>query len=420
MIVQLPFDLMSKSIKVFVPHDRVNLVSPRKLKSVDIKQAVISALNHPEVNRVWSVGKKASSIAVLIDDHTRPTPTSEVLEYIIDEINSKADITLIYARGTHDLPPLEYVKSKVGLKASKRCNLVIHDAYDDEAHRFIGVTRYGTPVWVNKEFLNAEFKIGIGSIFPSEIAGFTGGYKIVVPGIAHYNTIDCNHRMFISPKAEVGRVRDNPVRLDIDEAGRLSGLNLAIDFILNPDNGVVRCFAGDPLKEHREGVNLCRRMYRFKVDGNYDLVVASPGATEDIDFVQSIKAIFTSYRACKPGGKILLVASCRLGHQWPELIEFAERVRRKGMGRDEVLREVLKGNVESFTGAVMYRLYDIFIAGKYRLYMYTNGLDDRVQEVLNIKLVEDPQEVIDETLNSSNTRILVMPYAALTYLEASS
>ncbi|MEM2633757.1 MAG: lactate racemase domain-containing protein, partial [Nitrososphaerota archaeon] len=229
MIVEFPFDLMTKNVNIEIQSDKVKLLMPKIKKSINTNEALKKI-----EKRIMKNVKNAKSIAILIDDHTRPTPTAETLEFLLKRIDGK-DIKIIFAKGTHETPSEEYIKEKIGSKIFKNYNIIIHDAYDESIHEFVGITKYGTPVWLNKEFLNADFRIGIGSIFPSEIAGFTGGYKIVLPGIAYYETINKNHSMFISPNAECGRIYDNPVRLDIDDAGKLSGLNITIDYVLNPN-----------------------------------------------------------------------------------------------------------------------------------------------------------------------------------------
>ncbi len=411
MIINFPFDLMTKNINIEFQSNKVKLLMPKIKKSISVNEALKKI-----EKRIIKDIRNAKSIAVLIDDHTRPTPTAETLEFLLKEIDGK-DIKIIFAKGTHEAPSEEYIKEKVGSKIFKNYNIIIHDAYDENIHDFIGVTKYGTPVWLNKEFLNADFKIGIGSIFPSEIAGFTGGYKIVLPGIAYYETINKNHSMFISPNAECGRINDNPVRLDIDDAGRLSGLNYTIDYVLNPNNGIIKCFAGDPLKEHRKGANFCKKIYGFNIKEEYDLVIVSPGGKEDIDFVQAIKAIFTAHKICKKDGKILLIASCRLGHQWPELIDIAEKIKKENMNKNQLLKEILKNGIESFAGAVMYKLYDIFINSKPKLYIYTNNnkLNNEIATLLNIEIINNPQDFIDKEANEKS-KILAMPYAALTLI----
>ncbi|RLE51395.1 MAG: hypothetical protein DRJ20_02200, partial [Candidatus Methanomethylicota archaeon] len=340
----------------------------------------------------------------------------EVLPIVIDEIERRGgSVEIIYAKGTHEPPTQEFLERKISQEILEKYSFIMHDAYHGE-YTFKGITSFGTPVWVNSAAAKADIRIGIGSIFPSEVAGFTGGCKILLPGITAFPTINRNHSLFISPKAKIGNIAENPVRRDIDEAGIIGELNAIINFIMTADGKVVKAFSGHPIKAHRAGVKMCREIYMSKIESKADLIIISPGGTEDIDFVQAVKAIFMADAVCRDGGTIILVAACPLGTQWPELEEYLNEVRRKNKSREDILKDIVTGKIESIMGAMVYKKYHLMIEKRKKVLIYTKGLSHEQLDTLGFDVVEDLQQVVDEEVKNKR-RILVLPYGAYNWAE---
>ncbi len=415
----LPYNLASSHVAIDLPGDKVVLIEPRKLAARPLDEAVGSAVDEI-LGRLKASGRLRENckVAVAIDDHTRPTPTSPLLDKLVPILVEEygAEVTVLFALGTHEPPPEEYVRVKTGNRAYRLARVVIHNAYDYgfEHHVFKGVTSLGTPLWVNREFADADVRIGVGSIFPSEIAGFTGGCKIVLPGVSHYYSINRNHSMFVSPKAVIGSL-ENPIRRDIDEAGVMAGLDVLSDFVLNPDNTVVDVFVGDPVKAHRKGVMMCRAIYEARSAPRCDLVIGAPGGTEDIEFVQASKALFTMKQICGSRGAIVLVAACRLGVAWPELLSLLEYARSKKLSREELLRLAFRDEYESLAVSVAYKLYDILVSHRIKTYLVSRELSYGEAEDLGLELLRSPEE-LPRGLVEKARRIAVVPMAAYSYL----
>lgn len=274
MLINLPYNLAQSAITVEVPDKNLlTILTPKRVRGNGALIETERALNSRRFKSLAKrVKREGGRVAILVDDHTRPTPIKVVLPKILERLNG-AEVVVVYAKGTHEAPPEHFIEEKLGSRVLKSCEVLIHDAYDPNAHVFLGITRFGTPVWVNKRVAEANFKIGVGSIFPSEVAGFTGGCKIVLPGVTSWETTNRNHLLFLSPSVGVGRLEGNVLREDIDEAGLMAGLNLIIDMVLNPDNGVVKAFVGHPVAAHREGAQLCREIYRKYIPRRGDVVV---------------------------------------------------------------------------------------------------------------------------------------------------
>jgi len=164
-----------------------------------------------------------SRIGILFDDITRPTPIKEMLDIFIDLLldagAKQNNIYLIHAPGLHISGKIE-IKEKIGSKYFSWPTLIDHDARNSEM-TYKGVTHFGTPVWVNSVIEKMDILIGFGTIKPHMDAGFGGGNKIILPGIASKNTINSNHKMMLSPNSKMGKLKGNPVREDIEEAENL-------------------------------------------------------------------------------------------------------------------------------------------------------------------------------------------------------
>ena len=189
-----------------------------------------------------------------------------------------------------------------------------------------------------------------------------------------------------------------------------------MNFIMTADGKVVKAFSGHPIKAHRAGVKLCREIYMSKIESKADLIIISPGGTEDIDFVQAVKAIFMADAVCRDGGTIILVAACPLGTQWPELEEYLNEVRRKNKSREDILKDIVTGKIESIMGAIVYKKYHLMIEKRKKVLIYTKGLSREQLDTLGFDVVEDLQQVVDEEVKNKR-RILVLPYGAYNWAE---
>ena len=299
--------------------------------------------------------KGKNSVAIIVDDHTRPTPIKDILPYLFNvlEVARVKERRIIVAFGTHNHPEEEYLVEKLGSDVINNEIVILHDAFDKKLNVYAGTTSLGNMVYLNKWAVNADFKMGIGSVFSSEIAGFTGGPKIVLPGIAADETIEYNHAYFSHKDIKAGFYEGNPIPRDMAEAARLLPIDWILDLVMTPD-GIIDIFYGDFEEFHPKARALVREIYTVKVKKTRRLLIGC-GMTEDVDFVQTVKAMFVANEFCELGGEIFLVAWCPLGLNWEELVDT-----------------VHGGKVEEFALAVYRRLKPLFTGDK-RVYMFTNG-----------------------------------------------
>jgi len=226
--------------------------------------------------RELAKGKK--EVAILFDDMTRPTPTSLLIPYVLEELAAGGipddNVRFIAAIGAHGSMNGIDFRKKLGDDVMGRFLVYNHNPYENCTP--LGVSSRGTPISVNSEFMSCDLKIGIGCIVPHQMSGFGGGAKIVLPGIASMDTIDANHaRLCLFPTAGICRYEDNVLEQDIIEAVRMAGLDVKIDAILNLKREITALFVGDPVEEHKEGVKLAREHYATDMVRDCDIVVAN-------------------------------------------------------------------------------------------------------------------------------------------------
>ncbi len=165
----------------------------------------------------------------------------------------------------------------------------------------LGETRRGTPVTVNRDFLQADLRIVVGNIELHPFMGMSGGVKSAAIGLAGRATIDTNHRMMTHPSARPGSVEDNVIRQDTEEIGEMIGVHFALNAILNDRREVVTALAGSPAAVMKHGVPVAQDLFQVRIPHLFDLVLASPGGhPKDINFYQAQKGLSNAARGCGP------------------------------------------------------------------------------------------------------------------------
>ena len=223
-------------------------------------------------------GKK--EVVILFDDMARPTPVSEIVPYVLRELEkagiSDQQIRLIAALGAHGAQTAIDFKKKLGQEVLDRFPVYNHHPFDHCT--YLGKTSRGTPVSINREVMACDLKIGIGCIVPHSFSGFGGGGKIIFPGVAHIDSIAYNHEKLVQGHpgcVGIGKIEGNISRLDIEEATKMAGLDVKIDAIVNLRGEITGLFMGDPILEHREGMKLAKEVYATTPARNMDIVVVN-------------------------------------------------------------------------------------------------------------------------------------------------
>jgi nickel-dependent lactate racemase len=242
------------------------------LTDEEMRIALRNPFGTPRLSELAKGRKKA---VILFDDLPKPTPTSRIIPFVLEEMHAGGitddQIRFVNAPGTHMNMTYEELAVKLGADIVEKYPVYQHNVYENLID--LGTTSNGTPVLVNREYMSCDLRVGIGCIIPHQKAGFGAGGKIVIPGIAGMKTVAYHHGKIGGDKVKVGRVDDNPYRLDIEEAARLAGLQFKVDCVLNNRREVVGLFTGDFVAEHRAGVELARTIYSTKMLKNMDVLV---------------------------------------------------------------------------------------------------------------------------------------------------
>lgn len=243
------------------------------------QDAIREAFRNPVgTNTIRELARGKKEVAIIFDDMSRPTPVSLLVTFVLEELAAAGidddNIRFISAPGTHGCMNGIDFRKKLGDEVMDRFLVYNHNPYENCTP--LGTTSRGTPVSINSEFMSCDLKIGIGCIVPHPQAGFGGGPKILLPGIASIDTITVNHaRLTVSPTSCIGRYEDNIMEQDIIEAARMAGLDVKIDAIVNLKREIVALYVGDPVDEHVEGIKFARRHYATDFVGDCDIVIAN-------------------------------------------------------------------------------------------------------------------------------------------------
>ncbi len=253
--------------------------------------------------------------AVAVNDWTRPVPHAVLLPPLVRALERRGvaprDILFVIATGTHQPMPPARFGEVVPAEILDRHPVVCHDAHREDGLSPLGDTTRGTPVWINRDYLQRELRVVVGVIEPHQFVGFSGGAKSAAIGLGGYPTVTRNHSMMVEPLARIGRFDDNPCRQDIEEIGRRVGIHFALNVVLGPQRRIVCAFAGSPEDVMRQGIPRVRDLNQVLVGRPFDLMIVSPGGhPKDMNVYQAQKAPAHAALVTRPGGTIIVVAAC--------------------------------------------------------------------------------------------------------------
>jgi nickel-dependent lactate racemase len=313
MHVSFPYPGYESIEPVEVP-DRVlmGVFAPRTFAGVDEAAVLRGAFARPiAAPPLRDAVRGCRRALILIDDGTRETPTAKILPFVLDELRAggvrDGDIEFIQAPGTHRPMKEDELRKKLG-DCFGRYKVHEHHYLDESSLHEFGRTRDGTRVTANKLVTAFDFVMGVGSIVPHRVKGFSGGAKIMFPGVSGAEMMDRNQWEASMHMSEtVMGVRENPMRLRMEEAARMAGLKYIVNCVYDVKKTVVGCFVGDVVEAHREGCKCSREVYAAHLPTRADVVLIDSHSA-DRDFWQSAKGPYAATMAVKDGGSIILVS----------------------------------------------------------------------------------------------------------------
>lgn len=266
------------------------------------------------------IARGVTSACILICDRTRPVPNKILLPPILTALRDaglrEEDVLILIATGVHRPNLGDELVELVGEEIASTYSVQNHYSHDNPLHEFLGSTEGGIPVWLDRRFLEADLKIATGFIEPHLMAGFSGGRKLIIPGIAGIETMRYMHgaRMLDHPNAREGVLAGNPFHEEAMEIAGMAGNVFIVNVALNEKREITGIFSGDMELAYREGVNYVRNAVRDTVEEPVDIVVTSAGGYPlDATWYQSIKGLTAALPVVKKGGTIIIAAECGEG-----------------------------------------------------------------------------------------------------------
>ena len=287
----------------------------------DADRALEAALDAPIASPpLAELARGQRSAAISVCDITRPAPNRTVLPHVLERLETagipRQAITILIATGLHRPASEAEIREIVGEETAAHYRVVNHDARNQASHRHLGSTASGTSVYIDERFVAADLHVTLGFIEPHLMLGYSGGRKLVAPGLAAQETIKVLHspKFMREPKAVEGSIEDNPLDRELLEIARMARHDFIVDVALARDRRIAGVFAGDPVGAHRKGVEFVSRVMLEQLDGPVDAVITtSAGYPLDLTFYQAIKGVTAASHIVKSGGKILLAAACEEG-----------------------------------------------------------------------------------------------------------
>jgi nickel-dependent lactate racemase len=299
---------------------RVSVVEPKHAEAVpDAVQALEQALWQPiESPPLEDLVKPSDRIGIVFSDITRPAPNSLMLPAVLRRLSPVPDgqITLFNALGTHRRQTPAELEAMLGSELLHRHRIVQNSAFDPATQICLGKTTAGHDIWLNRELAECDVKILTGFIEPHFFAGFSGGGKAVMPGMAGLKTVLGNHDagMIASDKATWGITHGNPIWEEIQEVASCLHPTFLLNVTLNSEKQITRVFAGDWKAAHEAGCRFAKQTAMVGVPDPFDIVVTTnSGYPLDINLYQTVKGMSAAALVVKPGGAIVAVAECADG-----------------------------------------------------------------------------------------------------------
>jgi len=408
--IELPYGTTMLSVEV----PEKNLIGVVREKPVPVRplaelfEEVWSApygMDHP-----LSDFRPGETLAIVVSDHTRPTPTRTLLPLVwerLREVVRPEDVTVVIATGTHRATTEDELQSILG-EMRDSFHVVVHDCYRDCVE--VGTSSRGNMIELNRVVAEADHVISIGTIGMHYYAGYSGGRKNIFPGVGSAASVERNHAMMEHSESRPCTYEGNPVSEELVEASRCIAYRFIVDVVLRGDGLVAGVFLGEPEAAHRAGRDFWDAHFPVEVPERADLVLASVGGhPKDINFYQAHKGQYNASLAIKDGGISYIAAACPKG--WGHSV-FEDWMTRAGTLEDvhRIYREegfVLGGHKAVYLSRDCARL-DLLLQ---------SGFSDEAVRSFFMTPVRHPSEALAmaEERFGEDVRILVMPHAAATY-----
>lgn len=347
-------------------------------------------------------------ILLIVNDYTRPTPTTHIISMIEPELKD-LDFRFIVACGSHRGPNEQELIQIFGKYThTYKDKIIVHDAKDDLNLKFLGKTKRATPVWLNQAVWQAEKIITINSVEPHYFAGFTGGRKSFLPGVAGLESITANHKLSLLPASKTLSLEGNPVHEDMTEIAKMVPRDIfSIQIVVNPEHQLHSIQYGDIITSFRAAVDDAQQIFCVPIKEKADIVIALIQPPYDINFYQSQKAIENAKLALKDNGIMIVCSQCRDGIGDDEFIRIIANTENPQKTLEKISRHFMLGYQKSAK----------LIETMMRMQIWTvMPIPDNIVKSVFMKPYADLNTALLDAMREkgANAKILIMPDASLT------
>ncbi len=318
MLVDLAYGRTGLTVEL--PDERTTVIEPIYFPALPKeKDTLLKAIREPIGKPpLRELARTTHRVAISVCDITRPMPSRTVLPVLLKELDHvpKDQIVILVATGTHRANTLQEIEEMLGREIIENYQVVNHNGFDKDQLKLIGKTSDGIPILLNRHWLESDFRITTGFVEPHFFAGFSGGPKMVAPGLAGFETIMGLHSapLIGHPKSKWGAIDGNPIQDAIRHIVRGSGVDFSIDVTINRDHRITSVHAGDVFDAHREACQMAREVAMRQVVEPFDVVITTnSGYPLDINLYQSVKGMSAAAQVVRPGGAIICAAECKDG-----------------------------------------------------------------------------------------------------------
>ncbi|MBL8232350.1 MAG: nickel-dependent lactate racemase [Bryobacterales bacterium] len=359
----LPFGETTLDVSVDAQLIRHRDVAPEPDEAAAIRDAIRNPIGCAPLTDIVKPGER---VALIVNDITRLTRSELMLPPLVECLNTAGipdhDILIVFALGIHRPQTPEERRRILGDGLYQRLRAVDHDAFDESNLVNIGTTSFGNVVEINRHVLDADRIVLTGEIIYHLIAGYSGGRKSLVPGVAGARTTTFNHNMIFDPRCRSGVLEGNPSHEDLMEACRMVEPDFLLNVVLSPEGRLVKAVAGHWEHAHREGCKAVDAMLRADLDEPFDLIIASAGGYPlDIDLRQAHKGLENAVQALKHGGSILFYAECPSGSGHPSFDEYIAKYANDREMEAALRRKFEVGGHKAWWIARLGRMFDVHL-----------------------------------------------------------
>jgi nickel-dependent lactate racemase len=373
--MKLPIAYGERGLTLELPDANVTVVEPRYAPGLpDQTAAVRDALRAPiAAPPLRELVRPTDRVVIVFSDLTRPVPNRTIFPPLLAELDHlpAEQITLLNGTGLHRPNSPDELEWMLGPAVVRRYRVVNHDAHDPAGLVFLGTTVFGGEIWLNRNYVDADVRIVTGFIEPHFFAGFSGGPKGVIPGVAGARTVLHNHNaaMIGHPQARWGVTRGNPIHEEQRAGVALAPPHFLLNVATNREKQITAVFAGDYLAAHARGCDFVARAALVPVPQRFPIVVTTnSGYPLDLNLYQAVKGMAAAEEIVAPGGAIVMAAECRegIGHG-----DFGHLLA-EGAGPAEILAQIAApgfARLDQWQVQILAR-----ILRDHRVYLYSDRL----------------------------------------------